>query len=495
MFVEIVLFLALLALLSKFLKKPARMPPGSFGWPILGELPPRSISITEHFSNLRKKHGPVFTTKWGSHRIVVVTDYNLIKKAFNHPDIQRRPAFFTFDLFTFFKNAGVINSHGPVWTENRRFMLRHLRDLGMGKTALEGSIQQEAEMLVDHLDKTCVGKPAVMDVCFNCAVVNVIWQMLASKRYGLNDEVMVRHCTRFEEEMAVVEGPLFLVDVFPWLAKVLPSVILNKVLQAEILYRNRDEIYLMFKQVIDDHMATLDPNNPRDVIDQLLLERAHRDVPEYLTAEDELDFKCIMGDMFFAGSETTTTTLRWMILYMAINPEIQAKVHKCLDEVVPKDRLPSLNERNQLQYVDAVLLEVMRVSSLAPISLLHATTEGVTFEGYDIPKGTVVLACAEMCHRDPAYWKHPDKFYPEHFLDDEGKLDGKKEGFLPFSIGRRQCLGESLARMELYLFSTAILQRFTIEPPEGVTLSTETDPSQIVTNVPLPYKVILKRRI
>ncbi|XP_018027004.1 cytochrome P450 2L1-like isoform X2 [Hyalella azteca] len=495
MFVEIVLFLALLALLSKFLKKPARMPPGSFGWPILGELPSRSISITEHFFNLRKKRGPIFTTKWGSHRIVVVTDYNLIKKAFNHPDIQGRPAFFTFDLFTHFKNAGVIGSHGSVWTENRRFMLRHLRDLGMGKTALEDSIQQEAEMLVDHLDKTCVGKPAVMDVFFNCAVVNIIWQMLASKRYGLNDEVMVRYCTRIEEEMAIFQGPMFLVDVFPWLVKVLPSIILNKVLQAEILYRNRDEIHLMFKQVIDDHMATLDPNNPRDVIDQLLLERAHRDAPDYLTAEDELDFKSIMGNMFSAGSETITTTLRWMILYMAINPEIQAKVHKCLDEVVPKDRLPSLNDRNQLQYVDAVLLEVLRVSSLTPISLLHATTADVTFEGYDIPKGTVVLACAEMCHRDPAHWKHPDKFYPEHFLDNEGKLDGKKEGFLPFSIGRRQCLGESLARMELYLFSTAILQRFTIEPPEGVVLSTETDPSQMQHRAPKPYEVVLKRRM
>ncbi|XP_018027005.1 cytochrome P450 2L1-like isoform X3 [Hyalella azteca] len=391
----------------------------------------------------------------------------------------------------------VIGSHGSVWTENRRFMLRHLRDLGMGKTALEDSIQQEAEMLVDHLDKTCVGKPAVMDVFFNCAVVNIIWQMLASKRYGLNDEVMVRYCTRIEEEMAIFQGPMFLVDVFPWLVKVLPSIILNKVLQAEILYRNRDEIHLMFKQVIDDHMATLDPNNPRDVIDQLLLERAHRDAPDYLTAEDgsELDFKSIMGNMFSAGSETITTTLRWMILYMAINPEIQAKVHKCLDEVVPKDRLPSLNDRNQLQYVDAVLLEVLRVSSLTPISLLHATTADVTFEGYDIPKGTVVLACAEMCHRDPAHWKHPDKFYPEHFLDNEGKLDGKKEGFLPFSIGRRQCLGESLARMELYLFSTAILQRFTIEPPEGVVLSTETDPSQMQHRAPKPYEVVLKRRM
>ncbi|KAA0201639.1 Cytochrome P450 CYP3213A2 [Hyalella azteca] len=495
MFLEIILLLALLALLTIFSRKPTRMPPGTFGWPILGELPPRSIPITEHLKNLKQKRGPIFTTKWGSHRIVVVTDYHLIKKAFNHPDIQGRPAFFSFALFSHFKNAGLVSSHGSVWSENRRFMLRHLRDLGMGKTALEGSIQQEAEMLVDHLDKTCVGKPAVMDHSINCAVVNVIWQMLASKRYDIEDKMMQRYSTLIEEDMNIIQGVLFILDVFPWLAKALPSFIMNKVFKVDVLCRNRDEAYSMFKQVIDDHMATLDPNNPRDVIDQLLLERAHRDAPDYLTPEDEIDVLSIIGDSFAAGSETTSSTLRWMILYMAINPEIQAKVHKRLDEVVPNDRLPSLNDRNQLQYVDAMLLEVMRLSSLVPIGLLHTATADVTFEGFEIPKGTSFMACSEMCHRNPAYWKHPDKFYPEHFLDDEGKLDGKKEGFLPFLIGRRQCLGESLARMELYLFSTAILQRFTIEPPEGVTLSTETNPSQMITNVPLPYKVVLKRRI
>ncbi|KAA0186696.1 Cytochrome P450 CYP3213A, partial [Hyalella azteca] len=248
-------------------------------------------------------------------------------------------------------------------------------------------------------------------------------------------------------------------------------------------------------RVVDEHLETLDPDNPRDVIDHFLLHRTDRTQDGKLTPEDELDFQKLMGDIFSAGSETTSSTLRWMILYLALNPEVQAKIHSILDEVVPRTRLPSLDDRNKLQYVDAVLLEVMRMSSLVPFGLLHSTTADVTFEGYDIPKDTAVVACAEMCHRDPAYWKHPDKFFPEHFLDDEGKLDGKKESFLPFSTGRRQCLGESLARMELYLFSTAILQRFTIEPPEGVTLSTESAPLQFFFNVPKPFEIVLTKRI
>ncbi|KAA0184887.1 Cytochrome P450 CYP3213A, partial [Hyalella azteca] len=247
MFIEISLLLLLLAILAIYSKKPKRMPPGSFGWPIVGELPPSGLSPTEHLMNLRRKLGKIFTTKWGSHRIVVVTDYNLIKKAFNHPDIQGRPAFVSFDTLCHFRNIGIINSHGSVWAENRRFMLRHLRDLGMGKTALEGSIQQEAEMLVDHLDKTCVGKPAVMDLFLNCAVFNVIWQMLASKRYDADHEEMLRHISLLQENFNAIQGTFFLIDLFPWLAKILPKIIMNKVFKADVIIKNRDKIQLLFK--------------------------------------------------------------------------------------------------------------------------------------------------------------------------------------------------------------------------------------------------------
>ncbi|KAF2363761.1 Cytochrome P450 [Trinorchestia longiramus] len=494
MILEIILLLGLLVLLWSVFRKPARMPPGSFGIPVLGELPFGSVSITQHLAQLRSKRGNIFTTKWGSHPVVILADFKLIRKAFNHADLQGRPHFFSFTLLKHFRNIGVIDSDGPAWSENRRFLLRHLRDLGMGKTTLEDSIHDEAAMLVDHLE-TCVDKPTVMDVFINGAVLNVIWQMLASTRFDINDKEIQEHIRAVEETCVIMNGPIFLLDICPRLVKILPTFIKNKVMKVDIITDIRDRLFGMFKKIVAEHLKSLDAGSPRDIIDHYLISYPDRDSSGYLLEEDEYSLIATIGDMFVAGSETTSSTIRWMILYMAINPKIQAKIHKRLDEVVPAERLPCLNDRSQLQYLDAMILDVLRLSSSFPLGLPHKATEDITLEGYAIPKDTLVMACAEMCHHDPAVWEEPDKLNPDHFLDQDGNLDSKKDGFLPFSIGRRQCLGESLARMELFLFASAILQRFTIEPPEGVTIVPEVDHSQIFLNLPKRTEVILRKRI
>ncbi|KAF2355077.1 Cytochrome P450 [Trinorchestia longiramus] len=485
----------LLALVIFFTRKPENMPPGTFGLPILGNLPSPYRGLTGQLREMMQVYGSVFTTKWGFWKIIVLTDYELARKAFNHPDIQGRAHFYSFRLLYSFKNNGVINSDGPLWVENRRFLMRLLRDLGMGKTVLESSIQEEAGMLVDHLENTCLDKPSEMDLSINTAVLNVIWQMLASKRYDCSDDE-IRLYTRMESEnLSIIQGPIFLLDVLPGLEKFVPQFVLNKFMKVHVLLKNRDSMLAMFEKVIEEHKSKLDLDNPGDIIDHYLLSKnCSRESPPL--SEDDRDNLCnIMGDIFIAGSDTTSATLRFVILYMVMYPEVQAQVHRCLDEVVPNTRLPSLADRTQLPYVDAMLLDVMRLSSLAPIAIPHRATADVHFEGYTIPKDSLVIACLELCHHDPSIWEKPDVLYPEHFLDEQGNLSTKKHSFMPFSVGRRQCLGESLARMELFLFATAILQRFSIQAPDGMTLTAETNPAERLLNVPKPFQVVLKKRL
>ncbi|KAF2368467.1 Cytochrome P450 [Trinorchestia longiramus] len=436
----------------------------------------------------------MFRTKWGVHPIVVISDYQLIKKALQHPDLQGRPRFLSLQMTQQYNNTGIIVNSGRVWSENRRFVLQHLRNLGMGKTVLEGSIQDEAALLVDYLEKNCTGKPSVMDLAINAAVVNVIWQMLASKRYDIDDPEGIYYNEHSDGMIKCLQGKMFLLDIFPVLHKILPTFIQNKYMQRDKGEKHVAALHEMAERIIRAHMETLDPNKPRDLLDQFILQYAEPGSSYSLKHADMKNLINIMTDMFNAGSETTSTTIRWMILYMATHPEIQAKVQKCLDEVVPRSRLPGLADRNQLPYVDAMLLEVLRLSSLVPTGLPHVATADVLFEGYVIPKDTIVKACIRSCQRDDSNWEKADEFNPARFLDEDGKVSGKKDNFLPFSIGRRQCLGESLARMQLYLFGAAILQRFKIEPPEGVKLSLGVDPSQMVVNQPLPYKVVLTKR-
>ncbi|KAB7494261.1 Fumitremorgin C synthase, partial [Armadillidium nasatum] len=147
--------------------------------------------------------------------------------------------------------------------------------------------------------------------------------------------------------------------------------------------------------------------------------------------------------------------------------EIQEKIQKEIDRVVPRDTLPGLQHRKELAYLDATINEVQRHCSMISMGVFRYTTNEVKLQGYDIQKGTIIFPLAALSHRDPTYFKDPDKFDPSRFLDDNGKYIPTCDGFQAFGIGKRQCLGEHFARMELYLTVSALLQNFTFSAPEG----------------------------
>ncbi|KAB7496536.1 Cholesterol side-chain cleavage enzyme, mitochondrial [Armadillidium nasatum] len=141
------------------------------------------------------------------------------------------------------------------------------------------------------------------------------------------------------------------------------------------------------------------------------------------------DLTRITFDLFLAGNETTSDMTRWFLIYMTRFQEIQEKIQEEIDRVVPRDTLPGLQHRNQLRNCG------------------------------DVP--------GSFESQGPTYFKDPDKFDPSRFLDKNGKYIPTCDGFQAFGIGKRQCLGEQFARMELYLITASLLQNFTFAPPEG----------------------------
>lgn len=112
-------------------------------------------------------------------------------------------------------------------------------------------------------------------------------------------------------------------------------------------------------------------------------------------------------------------------------------------------------------------MEVLRCSSIVPVGVSHCCIEDTIISGYKIPKGTVVNANVYQIHHDPDVWGDPETFRPERFLNPDGSCMQRHESFMPFSVGRRVCMGENLARDTLFLFTTTLLQNFHIRLPPG----------------------------
>ncbi|XP_069913132.1 cytochrome P450 2E1 isoform X2 [Oryctolagus cuniculus] len=366
--------------------------------------------------------------------------------------------------FREFKDKGIIFNNGPTWKDTRRFSLTTLRDYGMGKQGNEDRIQQEAHFLLEELRKT-QGQPFDPTFVIGCTPFNVIAKILFNDRFDYKDKQALRLMSLFNENFYLLSTPwLQVYNNFSNYLQYMPG-------SHRKVIKNVSEIKEYTLARVKEHHKSLDPSCPRDFIDSLLIEMEkdkHSTEPLY-TLEN---IAVTVADMFFAGTETTSTTLRYGLLILLKHPEIEEKLHEEIDRVIGPSRMPSVRDRVQMPYMDAVVHEIQRFIDLVPSNLPHEATRDTTFQGYVIPKGTVVIPTLDSLLYDKQEFPDPEKFKPEHFLNEEGKFK-YSDYFKPFSAGKRVCVGEGLARMELFLLLSAILQHFNLKPlvdPEDIDL-------------------------
>ncbi|XP_019634956.1 PREDICTED: cytochrome P450 2D4-like [Branchiostoma belcheri] len=442
------------------LKRRRNLPPYPAGRvPVLGHLLALGRAPHLKLTAWGRQYGDVFTVRMGMEDVVVLNGYTAVKDALVDRSelFASRPPMYLLDAMVDFGKDIITARWGPEFRQRKKFATAVMRKLGMkiGTGSIEEKIREEASCLRNRIAEYD-GEPFDIAHDATVPVANVICSMVMGKRYDYQDE-RFRELTEALNTLAAEAGAGQIINVFPLLrfVPVVNAAIVNA-LQAFSKVQN------VIKEEISRHRENLDRENPRDFIDFCLLEVEKQEKVEGLTG----DIMTHMAEnLFMAGTETTSSTLRWSLLYMVLHPTIQRKVQQELDAVVGGG-LPALSHRSQLPYVNACLLEVMRIRTAAPFTG-HATTETVKLGQYDIPKGTQVLLNLYAMHMDPAHWPDPDRFDPERFLDAEGNIINKPESFMPFSGGRRVCPGEQLARMELFLFFSTLLQSFSFRTPEG----------------------------
>jgi len=172
--------------------------------------------------------------------------------------------------------------------------------------------------------------------------------------------------------------------------------------------------------------------------------------------------KAIPINILTAALTTSSQTATWFMAYIAKYPEVQKKIHEELDRVVGRDRTPHLRDSAELKYFYATLNEVQRIRPVAAGMFLHTVTEDIECEGYFFERDTQIILNIYNIQHNPKYWKDPDTFNPDRFIN----LEENYPHFMPFSIGPRNCAGYKIAKAAIFIYLTFILQRFEIIAPE-----------------------------
>ncbi|XP_072483354.1 cytochrome P450 2C23-like isoform X2 [Notamacropus eugenii] len=405
-----------------------KLPPGPTPLPLLGNiLQMGSKNIITFLEKVAENYGPVSTIYMGPQRIIMLHGYEAVKEAlidqgdeFVHREFP--PAF-----RTVFKENGVLSSNGEKWKQIRRFSLMTLRNFGMGKRTIEERVQEEAQHLVEELQKP---KAQVFDPTFiiSCAPCNVICSILFNKCFNYDDEKLLHLMEILKENFKLANTPwIQLYNIYPSLIKHLPG-------SHRTIYKNGLHMKSFIMDQVKTHEETLDPNNPRDYIDCYLIKMQQ----EKMNPQSEFSYEELLAtgsNLFVAGTETTASTVRYGLLLLMKYPEIQAKVHEEIDRVVGSSRRPSMQDRVKMPYVDAVVHEIQRYIDLVPFSLPRSAPQDIHFRNYVIPKGTIIFTSLHSVLRDKKAFPNPYQFDPENFLDKSGNFQ-KSDYFTRFSLGK-----------------------------------------------------------
>ena len=404
----------------------------------------------------------------------------------------KRMSYLMTDLFCITGGKDIaFGDYGPAWKIHRRLFTTALRQYLSNIPLIESRVSTQTKKLVQFMEEQD-GKPFDPADYLMRAVADVICGITFGEGYDTTNPHLNRLLQVNSEFFANTNEAqlLTILDFFP-LAQYLPFKIYDSFL------KDVNEIFDIIRLFLREREENFDPEQPvKELISGLLHARHEAECENdedraALLSEDY--FVNTIEDMFAAGYETTSTTMKWAIAFLVNYPRYQEDVQRQLDEVVG-DRNPSLNDRPNLPLIQATIIETLRVGNVVPLALPHVTLTDTTICGYRVPKDTVVFPDTESVHLDPKCWDDPTVFNPYRHIDENGNLITNQGNFFPFGAGRRFCAGEPLAKVELFLFVSWLLQKFTFVAEEDGH-PPELKGAYSGTQFPLPYKIrAIKRK-
>ncbi|KAF8874410.1 putative CyP450 monooxygenase [Infundibulicybe gibba] len=486
--------LAILLALWSRRKRRSRLPlpPGPKPVPVIGNLfDMPTVKPWEVYDQWIKEYGDIIHINVLGHPIILLgsvtrTSDLFEKRSSIYSDRVRMPMLN--DLMGWDFNFGFME-YGPLWRKHRKLFHDHFHP-NIVPTYRPVQLQEARVFLSRLLDSP---------TRFPHHIRHLFASVLMKLAYGIpisdSNDPYITIAEECLSSLTIASVPgTFLVDLLPIL-KYVPAWMPGAGFQKKAAYwkkLNRRMAHDPFHAV----KKALNQGTAAPSISASILESLPDDEPR--RAQDEEDAKNCIGVAFLGGADTTVSTITSFFLAMAMYPEVQQRAQAEIDAVVGCERLPEFSDREHMPYMQALIQEVIRWQNVAPLGLPHRTTREDEYNGYRIPKGTIVIGCSWSILHDPIMYPQPHEFIPERFLKD-GRInrDVRDPRVAAFGYGRRICPGRFLSENSMFSVIASVLAVFNISAPldeTGNPIQLKPDMSTGPLSYPAPFECVIKPR-
>ena len=449
-----------------FPRKGKRYPPGPWGLPLVGHLPFLGSYPPQTFQKWQKTYGDVFRIRMGSWVTVVLNGYSAIKDAMDRKDdvFSSRPQFFSFQVLKKLNDGYDTLPFAPFNPTYIQLRKEHAKALykftHTNVQYTEEIVLEEAEILAkDILSKR--GQPHYIDEIIQLSVGSITYQIIYGRGHNVREDEAFKISLESANALVKFTGRGNPMDVMQWLRFILPW-------KASKFWAISEKSANVRFEMVKAHVETFDLNDVRDDLVDMF---NAVDLPDITNNKNTLTKQFLLRSVIGlsgAALETTSASMEWLLNYMTAYPDVQKRVQNEIEDVVGSSRRVNLNDKPNLCFTEATILEVLRIVTPTKFALPHYTLSDTKLNGYDIDRDTVVMLNLHSVHHDVGYWGNPEEFKPDRFLTNDKKLDSEKcTRVIPFGLGRRRCVGEHLAKLELFLLFSNVMQRCTFSPADG----------------------------
>ncbi|XP_055587549.1 probable cytochrome P450 304a1 [Uranotaenia lowii] len=470
-----------------FERPSSHFPPGPPRLPLLGGYPFLLALNYRHLHQAAAKLSQLYGSKLiglylGPLPAVIVNDYNTVRDVLTRSDFDDRPDLFMARLRDeHFQRRGIFFTDGESWREQRKFFVKTLHQYGFGRRSpeVEQDLQNGLEDLLDLLrngpkhghEQELVDNEgyALCPTVFFALFSNAMLRMLIGARLAREDQGVLfdvaKHAIAFHRHG---DDYGMMLSYIPWIRHLFPLASKYELLRE--VNRKANAVVLSLAQKCEQ---SYDENDIRCFVDAYIKE-IRKNGSAASTNKEEFGFQydqLVIGVADFLVPPLSAIPVKTcLILERLIQfPEVQQRMYNEINEVVGLNRLPTLDDRTELPYCEAVIREGLRIDTLVPSGIPHVATKDTDLNGYKIPKGTVIVNSLDYIHHQEDIFKNAHSFNPERFLSPDGKLSLDQDKSMPFGAGKRTCAGDQFARNALFLAITAIVQNFTFQLPGGRT--------------------------